>query len=195
MNSFFCDSTLQKSDAGDTYEHPDRSDKTQQAIHISELYKAHRHALLLHLQAVVKDRDIAEELLQETFVRIAKMPAISVIQQPRPFLLKTARNLALDYIRQQKKRPTAELDEVDMEFVSQEPEHLDVLIKERRLKQLKQVVTDLPPRAKEALMLAKYREMTLKEVAREMDISQTMVEKHLKTALQKCRAALLSEKH
>ncbi|WP_315983706.1 sigma-70 family RNA polymerase sigma factor [Aliamphritea spongicola] len=87
------------------------------------------------------------------------------------------------------------MEEVDTELMAADPEHLDQLIKERRLQQLKCAVADLPPRAKEALMLAKYREMTLKEVAREMEISQTMVEKHLKTALQKCRTALISESH
>lgn len=195
MTSSYCDSPLHQEEAGDASGHQEASGKQQRSADVSELYSTHRQDLLLHLQSMVKDRDIAEELLHDTFIRVSRMPAISAIRKPRPFLIKTARNLALDYLRQQKARPAADMEDIDTELMAADPEHLEQLIKERRLQQLKSAVAGLPPRAREALMLAKYREMPLKEVAREMEISQTMVEKHLKTALQKCRTALISESH
>lgn len=162
---------------------------------ITRMYQTHRQDILLHLLAMVKNRAIAEELLQDTFVRLSKVPGIEVIRQPKAFLTKVATNLALDYLRQQKTTPTLESDEMFEELVSAQPEQLETLIKERRLDLLKQAISQLPERSKQALMLARFKEMTLKEVAREMDISQTMVEKHLKTALQKCRSALTSDMH
>lgn len=195
MNRIFCDSTLDPKGVCDEFGITQPSSSSKKEKVIAQLYQAHRQDILLQLLSMVKDRSIAEELLQDTFVRLSKMPGIEVIRQPRPFLMKIANNLALDYLRQLKKRPEIETEEACAELIDPLPEHMDLILKERRLKQLKHAINQLPSRAREALMLAKFREMTLKEVAKEMDISQTMVEKHLKTALQKCRIALTSETH
>lgn len=195
MNRIFCDSTLDPKGVCDEFGITQPSSSSKKEKVIAQLYQAHRQDILLQLLSMVKDRSIAEELLQDTFVRLSKMPGIEVIRQPRPFLMKIANNLALDYLRQLKKRPEIETEDACAELIDPLPEHMDLILKERRLKQLKHAINQLPSRAREALMLAKFREMTLKEVAKEMDISQTMVEKHLKTALQKCRIALTSETH
>ncbi|WP_315983989.1 sigma factor [Aliamphritea spongicola] len=93
---------MHQDEAGDARGQKDESGKLQNRADVSTLYTTYRQDLLLHLQSMVKDRDIAEELLHDTFIRVSKLPAISAIRKPRPFLIKTARNLALDYLRQQK---------------------------------------------------------------------------------------------
>lgn len=72
---------------------------------------------------------------------------------------------------------------------------MDVLLREQQISDLKSAIRELPDRTREALLLAKFREMPLKAVAKEMDISQTMVEKHLKNAIEKCRTALKRKQH
>lgn len=162
---------------------------------VDSLYQEHRKVLMMHLLAMVGDRHIAEELLHDVFLRLSRMPTLEGIKQPRSFLMKIASNLALDYLRHQKIRAENNPDAYVPETAGPESEQLDELLKERRVSQLKAAIRELPPRTREALMLAKFREMTLKEVAREMEISQTMVEKHLKTAIEKCRITLKSSKH
>ncbi len=168
--------------------------KQQKAV-LEQMYQDYRQEVMQHLLSLVKNHSIAEELLQDTFVRLSKVPAIGMIRQPRPFLMKTASNLAMDYFRQQKKQPLLETEDACAEVIDPTPEQLELVVSARQNQQLKHAIQQLPPRAKEALMLAKFKEMTLKEVAREMAISQTMVEKHLKTALQHCRSALTSGGH
>jgi RNA polymerase sigma factor (sigma-70 family) len=167
----------------------------QQKVMLEKMYQDYRQEVLQYLLSLVKNHSIAEELLQDTFVRLSKVPAIGMIRQPRPFLMKTASNLAMDYFRQQKKQPIPETEDVCAELIDPIPEQLELVVSARQNQQLKHAIQQLPPRAKEALMLAKFKEMTLKEVAKEMDISQTMVEKHLKNALQHCRSALTSDRH
>lgn len=169
------------------------SPQSQKEQAIARMYQEHRQSILLHLLGMVKNREVAEDLLQDTFVRLSKVPGIEVIRQPKSFLLKVATNLALDHLRQQQKTPTFETEEAFEDLISPEPEHLEEVIKSRHLEQLQWAISQLPDRAKEALVLARLKEMTLKEVAKEMDVSQTMVEKHLKNALQKCRSALISD--
>lgn len=176
-----------------TDQDPPTKDRKEQVV--TRMYQDHRQDVFLHLLSMVKNRDIAEELVQDSFIRLSRVPGIEVIRQPRAFLIKIATNLALDYLRQQKKIPSFEAEDAFNNLESNQPAQLEEVIKERQLNQLKQTIAQLPDRSREALMLARFKEMTLKEVAREMGISQTMVEKHLKTALQKCRAAFTSELH
>lgn len=154
------------------------------------LYQRFRRDLLGHLQGLVKDPDIAEELMHDVFIRLSRMPGLGSIRQPRPFLFRVATNLAFDHLRQCQRLPESMSDAETLELESPDPGQLELLIRERRSRQLKQAIDQLPPRAKEALLLVRYREMTLREAATELGISQTMVEKHLKNALQKCRVAL-----
>lgn len=157
---------------------------------LGAMYQRYRAGLLAHLQSKVRDVDIAEELLHDTFLRLSRMPRLGEIEQPKAFLFRVAGNLAIDYLRQCRRAPEwggeGELDELE----SAEPDQLQLLEQARRRRQLRQAIDQLPPRARETLLMVRYRELTLREAAQELGISQTMVEKHLKNALLKCRAAL-----
>lgn len=162
---------------------------------IAQLYREHRAGLQRHLQSMVKDPDIAEELLQDTFIRLSRMPAIQTIRQIRPFLYKIATNLALDFLRASKRMPETESDEVLTEWASEEPAQLEFVAHARRIEQLQRAIESLPPRARETLILARLQEKTLKEVAVQLGVSQTMVEKHLRNAMKKCREYLNADLH
>ncbi|WP_417552418.1 RNA polymerase sigma factor [Marinomonas fungiae] len=192
MSSIFLDSPVSKEDVLHKADISDSRQSQKEQV-IARMYQEHRQNILSHLLSMVKNRDIAEDLLQDTFVRLSNIPGIEVIRQPKSFLMKVATNLALDHLRQQQKKPVFETDEALEDLISPEPEHLEEVIKTRHLEQLQWAISQLPERAKEALVLARLQEMTLKEVAKEMDVSQTMVEKHLKNALQKCRSALITD--
>lgn len=192
MNSLFFDSPANKKIKPDmTIKEAYKAESKEAAI--ANMYQMYRHSILYHLLSMVKNREIAEDLLQDTFVRLTKVPGIEVIREPKAFLMKISTNLALDHLRQQKKAPIFDSEDAYAEITSSDLDQLESIIKERNLTQLKQAISHLPDRAKEALILARLNEMTLKEVAKEMNISQTMVEKHLKNALQKCRTALLQD--
>ena len=162
---------------------------------IEKLYKDYREELLRHIQGMVNDHGIAEELLHEAFIRLSRMPALSTIRQIRPFLYKIATNLALDYLRASKREAGKESDDQLVDWESGEPGQLEQVVRFRHLEQLNKAIDELPPRAREALILSRLQEKTLKEVARELNISQTMVEKHLRNALKKCRQLMKPELH
>lgn len=163
--------------------------------YIEALYLEHRSGLILHIQSMVREPEIAEELLHEVFIRITRMPALDTIRQIRPFLYKIASNLALDHIRARQRAPQTESDELLLEFEADEPAQLEQLVYARRVELLNKAIEELPPRAREALVLARLQEKTLKQVASELNVSQTMVEKHLRNALKKCRQFLNADQN
>lgn len=171
----------------------ERKSKTTQNFSpvLDQWYKKYRQGLLLHIQSIVKDRHIAEELLHESFIKLSRMPAIETIRQEKPFITKVATNLALDYLRQQKRQPVTDSEALLLDLQSDDQSQLELIFQQQRIALLHNAIDTLPARTREVLLVAKLREVTIKESAIELGISQTMVEKHLKRALEKCRQALL----
>lgn len=66
----------------------------------------------------VGDKDLAEDILQEVFIKLFRSPPTENVRNPRAYIFKTAQNLATDSMR--KRRTEASLDELD--DTAQEPE-------------------------------------------------------------------------
>ncbi|GGC04614.1 DNA-directed RNA polymerase sigma-70 factor [Marinobacterium zhoushanense] len=190
MTAKICDQALDPGHLKDEEEWSGSAPVQLHPMTLDTLYLRYRTGLLAHLQSMVRDVDIAEELLHDTFLRLSRMPGLGDINQPKAFLFRIAGNLAIDHLRQCRRAPEGAGESELEELESPEPDQLELLVQARRRRQLRQAIDQLPPRARETLLLVRYRELTLREAAQELGISQTMVEKHLKNALVKCRELL-----
>ena len=73
-----------------------------------EFYARHRKPLYVYLLSVVRDRETAEELLQETFYAFLRhLDRLNGSDDLRPFMVRTARNRAIDVLRRRKRGETA----------------------------------------------------------------------------------------
>ena len=162
---------------------------------LNELYLNYYGVLVSHVVQIVKDHHIAEELVQETFIKVAKLPEVVLVRKPQPYLKKIATNTALDYLRKLKKIPKHETDDLLDNFTTSDLVYTEQIAFERRVEALYKAIDQLPSRAKEAFILARLNEMTIREVAKELGISQTMVEKHLRNAMRKCCELMHAGKH
>ncbi len=68
------------------------------------MFRLYHVNLLTTLQRLVKCRQTAEDLAQETYARVANVSTSQSITFPRAFLFRTATNLALDHLRKEKVR-------------------------------------------------------------------------------------------
>ena len=158
-----------------------------------ELYRAHRGALVNFVFSIVKDRVLAEDIVQDTFIRFNGLEDTSVVTHKRAFLYRMASNLSVDRLRQEKRRRTysvSDTSERGLEenyLVSEAPSPEQVVAARQQLRKLVRLVDGLPPRCAEAFRLFRFEDMTYKEVAKKLDISQSMVEKHISRALRELR--------
>jgi RNA polymerase sigma-70 factor, ECF subfamily len=90
---------------------------------ITELVTTHQHGVYSYALAMVRDTRDAEEVAQDTFIRGIKAirgqyssEQVETLQV-RPWLLRIARNLALNRLRARKSRPIADPIEEGQEFV------------------------------------------------------------------------------
>jgi RNA polymerase sigma factor (sigma-70 family) len=157
----------------------------------SELVERHKSRIYTAVYLIVKDRYIAEDLLQETFIK-----AIKTIKAGRyneegkflPWITRIAHNLAVDYFRKQKRYPTIILEDGtkifnDLEFSEESTESQQ--IKQDTYSRLRDLIKDLPEAQREVLMMRHYMEMSFQEIAENTGVS-------INTALGRMRYALIN---
>lgn len=159
------------------------------SLDIGNLYKMHCKELLNHLLRIVKCRETAQDLLQESYLILARAANESVIDYPRGFLYRTASNLALDHLRHHKIVERHQAAALLFEEPVQAGTDREISARQWR-EMLHQTIAELPPRCRDAFILHKLRGHSYREVARLLDISESAVEKHIIKGLLHCRARL-----
>jgi len=128
-----------------------------------------------------------DDIVQESLVRVLRAHEAGRVQAPRALLFATARNLALDLLRRQRVisfEPMTEITDSSVylsggaipEAVSHH-EELDLLT---------QAIQSLPERCRQVFTLRVAYELSQKEIAARLGISENTVEKQMGKAIRRC---------
>jgi RNA polymerase sigma-70 factor (ECF subfamily) len=144
------------------------------------LFVAHRRELHAYLTARLRDRDVAADLTQEVFLRYAEQAGKATVSHERSYLYRTAHNLAIDYVRALERRRTDTVpEEAFADIADERPGPEDIVDARERLQQLRAVIGELPPLTQRIFDLHRLQELTYGEVAAQLGISESSVQKHL----------------
>ena len=142
---------------------------------------------------IVRQPPIAEEVAQETFVRVFRHAGNYDARKGRvsTWLLSIARNLAIDVTRMRRLDPVdPDVISAELSFASQEPgvDERDLQPDERE--QLRSAITELPDDQRRALVLAAYMGRTAREISDLDDVPLGTVKTRIRTAMLKLRDEL-----
>ena len=148
--------------------------------------------ILYFLRKRTDNASDAADMTQDVFTQWLDYRDRAKVEQPRAFLFQMARNLLRDHWRKQKVRHIVQPHhDNDAEPVSDEHhEPMAAAQRQQRLEQLKEVLAELSPRRREALMLHRFEGLSQAQIAERMGISLSMVEKHIAFALMHCKQRL-----
>lgn len=158
------------------------------------LYNAYSQRLYVFILKIVKDVDVADDVLQMTFVRLWKNRAsIELDKNFDAYLFRISSNLSVDVLRQiaQDARKKAHLSQNNTAFSLSVEESF--LIKENR-ETIAQLLTQLPPQRRQIFQLCKLEGYTYQEVAEELNISVSTVSNQLVAAVKKLREIMRKHK-
>lgn len=159
----------------------------------------HKQRIFSFILSKVSDREVAEDIFQDTFIKVIntlKRGAYNEEGKFLPWVMRISHNLIIDHFRRNKRLPkfnnTDDFDIFDVlsdEMLSVENQ----IIKEQILEDVKKMVEELPEDQKEVLLMRMYKDMSFKEIAENTDVS-------INTALGRMRYALINlrkliEKH
>ena len=144
--------------------------------------------LFAFVTAKMRCRHEAADVVQETFSRLLEVDDPSVIQQPRAFLYRIAQNLSIDVFRKQQVRQAHLVDVPDLTAIpSACPGPDDAIQEDQEYRALRAAIAELPPRRRQVFALYRFKNMPQTEIASQLGISVTMVERHVRKAMLHCR--------
>jgi len=154
-----------------------------------ELHDRYKTKVLTSILMLVKDQSLAEDIFQDTFIRVVETLRRGKYKDEGKFVSwvnRIAHNLVIDYFRKEKRSATTNNpDGTDIhELVSIVDESAEVrLLREQTYTELRRLIQRLPDEQKEVLIMRHYGEMSFKEIAEVTEVS-------INTALGRMRYAL-----
>lgn len=151
----------------------------------SDEVKPHEPILRGYLHGMAATADI-DDVVQETYLRLCRARARTVVRSTRALLFTTARNVALDLFRRRAVAKTVPESEVNVAaIVDEAPLAPEIVSRAQELQLLEAAIATLPSRCREVLNLRR-QELPHREIARRLGIAEHTVEAQLTKALHRC---------
>jgi RNA polymerase sigma-70 factor (ECF subfamily) len=155
------------------------------------LVQRYKSKVYTTIYLVVKDQYVAEDLLQDTFIK-----AVETIRGGRyneegkflPWVLRIAHNLAIDYFRREKRYPTVVFEDGSNVFNTldfAEDSFESMQIRRESHEHLRELIKSLPEQQREVLVMRHYEDLSFQEIADATGVS-------INTALGRMRYALIN---
>jgi RNA polymerase sigma-70 factor (ECF subfamily) len=155
------------------------------------LINRHQSKIYGFIYSKISDRDVADDIFQDTFIKVIKtLKSNSYNEEGKflPWVMRISHNLIVDYYRKEKKMPMLrETEEFSIfSVISDNSETVEgKIITELIEKDLQKLVTQLPDDQKEVLMMRIYQDLSFNEIAELTGVS-------INTALGRMRYAILN---
>ena len=168
---------------------------------INDIYEAMYKRVYYLTLKIVGNAEDAEDATQDTFISAFKaLPGLDNIESFQSWLFQIAANRSRDLLRKNKRHETVDVSD-DTEdndtFIEKQPEKDEALIPEDALdneakrKIILQIISSLPDNQKECVMLFYYSEMSVKDIAEHLGVSEGTVKSRLNYARQKIKEGIL----
>lgn len=158
---------------------------------LEKLIQKHKARIYNFIYSKVMDRDTAEDIFQDTFIKVIrtlKKGGYDENGKFLPWVMRIAHNLIIDFFRKSNRIPTFEnRDDYDVfQFIGDDSGNVeDALFDAQVENDLSHLIESLPDDQKEVLMMRIYRDMSFKEIAENTDVS-------INTALGRMRYAIIN---
>jgi RNA polymerase sigma-70 factor, ECF subfamily len=158
---------------------------------LATLIKRHQSKIYGFIYSKVSDRDVSDDIFQDTFIKVIKtLKSNSYNEEGKflPWVMRIAHNLVVDHFRRNKKMPMhRETEEFSIFSIMTDnsPNVENRIITEQVESDLMRIIDELPADQREVLQMRIYQDLSFKEIA---DITGVSIN----TALGRMRYALMN---
>jgi len=158
---------------------------------LATLIKRHESKIYGFIYSKVSDRDVANDIFQDTFIKVIKtLKSNSYNEEGKflPWVMRIAHNLIIDFFRKNKKMPLHRETEDFSVFSIMTDDTLTIenqLIANQVELDIKKLIEELPEDQKEVLVMRMYQDMSFKEISELTGVS-------INTSLGRMRYALMN---
>lgn len=156
------------------------------------LYRSHRDWLLAWLRRSLNCPQRAEDLSQDTFLRLLARQDLQAPREPRALLRTIAKGLLIDHFRR------SALERAYLDELAAQPEDLQPSAEEQlqilqALREVERLLATLSTRARAAFLHSRLDGMSHAEIAERLGVSVPRVRQYLAQGLRQCYIALYGE--
>ena len=150
-------------------------------------FQKHQGALKRFIARYLSSQHDIEDVAQESFLRAFRAGMEYDVRQPKSFLFRIAKNVAVSQLRLKSRQITDSIEEqLGDDMLCNEWTLEDDLIARERLGAHCEAVAALPPQCRRVYILRKVHGMSHREIAEKLSISHKTVEKHLYKGMADC---------
>lgn len=154
---------------------------------VARWYEEYHLRLLSFLRANLRETD-AQDVSQEVYLRLLRIPEERVVEHPRAYLLRVAANVIADWRAGQKTYETRPPEELDVAVDSEDSaESYD---RAKRRERVERALAALPAHYRSAVVLKTRHGMSYGEIAGHLGISERMVKRYIVKAYARLRDRL-----
>ena len=154
-----------------------------------QLFKKHYNALHAYAQVILKDEDLAEEIVQAMFLKFWEKRGSLKIQSIKAYLYKCVYNDSLNYLKQEKTK--TKYQEFTLHTMNTEHEPASFKVELSELQQrLREALNDLPEQCRTIFQMSRFEELKYREIADHLGLSIKTVENQMGKALKILRFKL-----
>ncbi len=154
---------------------------------LARLFAIHQARLEAFVGRRIGDPQVAADLTQEAFLRLARLPDGETVENASGYLFTIAGNLAQDHNRRARRWRRIDGGQADETHPSSEPDAETVLSAKEQGELLQQAIAALPEWPRTMFLLFHVDGLSYREIAARLEISPRSVEYHLMKALDLCR--------
>jgi RNA polymerase sigma factor (sigma-70 family) len=159
---------------------------------ISALIERHRKRVSDYIYMMVRDRDVANDIFQDTFIKVIRFLDEGRYSENGKFLswvLRIAHNQVIDYFRQNKQHTKITEGDAGYDILNNK-RFSDATIEEQMIsdqieKDVRQLIDHLPEEQREVVMMRYFSDLSFKEIAEQTGVS-------INTSLGRMRYALMN---
>ncbi len=159
---------------------------------LETLINRHKSKIYTYIVLIVKDQALAEDIFQDTFIKVIKSLRKGRYQEKGIFVswvIRIAHNLIIDHFRKAKHLKTLSNEDKSVDiFNSKKFSDInveDLMIRDQISKDVRRLVDELPEDQRQVILLRHYGGLSFKEIAEQTDVS-------INTALGRMRYALIN---
>lgn len=158
---------------------------------LATLIKRHESRIYGFIYSKISDRDISNDIFQDTFIKVIKtLKSNSYNEEGKflPWVMRISHNLIIDHFRKNKKMPLfRETEEFSIFSIMSDdsPTIENQLISDQVQQDIKKLIEELPLDQKEVLVMRMYQDMSFKEISEITGVS-------INTSLGRMRYALMN---
>ena len=158
---------------------------------LATLIKRHESKIYGFIYSKISDRDVSNDIFQDTFIKVIKTLKTSSYNEEGkflPWIMRIAHNLIIDHFRKSKKMPLYRETEEFSIFSVMSDDSLSIenkIIADQVEIDIRKIIEELPADQKEVLTMRMYQDMSFKEISELTGVS-------INTALGRMRYALMN---